>query len=443
MRGSTGRSARRRPSLVSRGPLPRGAARLDRPELVQQVDAVADLALVGRVDEREVLDRAEADRGHLQDHLGQARAQDLRVGEARPLRVVVLGVEADADALARPPAAALALVGRRARDRLDRQALHLQARAVAADARLAGVDDVADAGHGDRRLGDVGGQHDARLAVRRERALLLGAREPRVQRQQLDVVAHPAAQRVGGVADLALAAQEDQDVAGLLAHELVDGVADRVDLVALLLVLLGGERPVARLDRVRAARHLDHGRAAEVGREALRVDRGRRDDQLQVGPPRQDAVQVAEQEVDVQRPLVRLVDDDRVVAAQQPVLPDPGQQQAVGHQPDLRVGARAVVEAHAVADGPAERHAQLLGDPLGDRARGQPARLGVGDHRLDPAPELQADLGDLGGLARAGLAGDDHDLVFTDRREQLVAVRRDRQLGRVLDQISADHTTHI
>ena len=55
-------------------------------------------------------------------------------------------------------------------------------------------------------------------------------------------------------------------------------------------------------------------------------------------PLREQPVQVAEQEVDVQAALVRLVDDDRVVAAQQPVAPDLGEQQAVGHQPDARLG---------------------------------------------------------------------------------------------------------
>ena len=64
--------------------------RLQRAELVQQRDAVADLAAVGRVEEGEVLDVAEAERGHLQDHRGEARAQDLGVGEARALVEVLL-----------------------------------------------------------------------------------------------------------------------------------------------------------------------------------------------------------------------------------------------------------------------------------------------------------------------------------------------------------------
>ena len=35
----------------------------------------------------------------------------------------------------------------------------------------------------------------------------------------------------------------------------------------------------------------------------------------------------------------------------------------------------------------------------------------MADRPGDAAPQLEADLGQLGGLARTGLAGDDHDLV--------------------------------
>ena len=110
-----------------------------------------------------------------------------------------------------------------------------------------------------------------------------------------------------------------------------------------------------------------------------------------------------------------------------------------------RLGARGPVgEAHLVADQVAELGAELLGDPLGDRARRDPARLGVPDQAAAlgaaaPAAELEADLRQLGGLPRPGLAGDDHDLVVADRGGDVVAALADRQLGRVGDpQIAAD-----
>jgi hypothetical protein len=51
-------------------------------------------------------------------------------------------------------------------------------------------------------------------------------------------------------------------------------------------------------------------------RKALGVDGRRGDDDLQVGPARQQLLEIAEQKVDVQAALVRLVDDDRVVGVQ-------------------------------------------------------------------------------------------------------------------------------
>ena len=137
----------------------------------------------------------------------------------------------------------------------------------------------------------------------------------------------------------------------------------------------------------------------------------------------------------LRRPLVRLVDDDRVVAAQVAVALQLGEQDAVGHQLDPAGLRRPVGEPHLVADQVAELGAELVGDPLGHRPRRDPARLGVADHARSatPATELEADLRQLGGLPRAGLAGDDHDLVVPDRRRDVLAPLADRQLGRVGD----------
>ncbi len=394
-------------------------------ELVQQDLAVAHLAAVGRVEEREVLDLAEVQGGHLQDDAGEVRAQDLRVGEARPGRVVLLGVQADGDTRRDPPAAAGALVGGGLRDRLDRQALDLQARAVAADARGPRVDHGADAGDGQRGLGDVGGEHHAGSAGRLEDALLLGVGEARVEREQLDLVAQPGAQGVLDVADLALAREEDKDVAAALGQQLLDGVADGVLHVAFRLI----ERRVAHRDGVAAALDGDDRRVVEVGGHALDVDRGGGDHDLEVGPSRQDALEVAEQEVDVEGAFVGLVDDHGVVPAQQTVAADLREQQAVGQQADAGRRAGEVVEAHCVADLGTELHPELVGDALGDAAGGQAPGLGVGDAL---AAQLEAELGQLRGLAAAGLAGHHHDLVVADRRAQVVQARGDRQLGRIL-----------
>ena len=259
-RGSIGSRASRLPIRVSRSS--RSA-----PSSSSSWTPARDVAAVGRLDEREAGDVAEPERGHLQDDAGEVGAQDLGVGELRPRLEVLLGVEPDRDAGLDPAAAPGALVGRGLADRLDRQPLHLGARGVAADPGDAGVDDVADAGHGQRGLGHVGGEHDAAYGHRVARRRPGAARRPRAgsraARSRRPSASVETRQLVGGVADLALAGQEDQHVARTLGRQLLDGVADRLGLVAddrlALLVVLRQlqQRPVADLDGVGATGDLD------------------------------------------------------------------------------------------------------------------------------------------------------------------------------------------
>ena len=106
-----------------------------------------------------------------------------------------------------------------------------------------------------------------------------------------------------------------------------------------------------------------------------------------------------------------------------------GQQDAVGHQFDVGVPPRLIRKADLVADGLAERLVQFLGDPLADCPGRQPAGLGMADEPVRASPDVETDLRQLGGLARAGLAGDDDHLVFADGGAQLVAHRADGQIG--------------
>ena len=110
-------------------------------------------------------------------------------------------------------------------------------------------------------------------------------------------------QSLCGVADLALAGQEYQDITGRFGRQFVDGVDDGLGLVSQLgahhfvvrivgiVGVVGRDRdlkgPVPDLDRIRPARHLDNRGAIEVGGKPLRLDRRGGDDHLEVGPPRQ------------------------------------------------------------------------------------------------------------------------------------------------------------
>jgi hypothetical protein len=139
--------------------------------------------------------------------------------------------------------------------------------------------------------------------------------------------------------------------------------------------------------------------ASAVSAEPFGVDRRGGDHHLEVGPLREQLLEVAEDEVDVEAALMRLVDDQGVVRRQQPIVLQLGEQDAVGHQLDQGVRPGPVGEPHLVPDDAAERGVQLLGDALGNRAGRDPARLGVPDHARDAPAELQADLRQLGGLA--------------------------------------------
>ena len=414
-----------------------------RAQLLQQLIAVGDRLGRRRLEKRKALDLRQLERLHAQDHRGQRRAQDLRVGEARPRRVVGFVIEADADAGGNPAAAPGALIGRGLRDFLHLQLLHLVAIAVTLHARHPAVDHEANARHGERSLGHIGGQHHpAQRTARLENALLVLRRKAGEQGQDFQSSAlarRMAGQQLCGVADLAFARQKDQDIAAAGAGALVDRIDDCVLDVAFLVFGHVGmaHGAVAHFDRVQTPRHLDHRRRSargfEVARETVGIDGGGGDDHLQAGPARQELLQVAQQEVDVERTLVRLVDDERVVGRQVGVTLGFGQQDAVGHQLDVGIAADLLGKADLVAHRRTRLGIELLGDTRGGGARGDAARLGVADQAGDAAPEFEADLGQLCGLARAGFAAHNNHLVFADRPGHIVATRRDRQLFGVYD----------
>jgi len=358
------------------------AVRRHRLQFLQQAVAVVHQPRVRRIGKGEFVHGAEPQRLHLQDHAGQVGPQDLRRRERLAGGEVLLGVETDAQSRADATAAALALVCARLGDGLDRQPEDLAARAVAPDPRQARIDHGAYAGHGDRRLGDVGGEHHAAAAPGLEDPLLVAPGEPREQRQDLQRRTERRGERLARLADFPFARQEHQHVAGRgrVAEALPGGGDDarhqaRVEVV----VLVRPEGPVSRLDRVAAARDLDHRRAAEESREALRVDGRRGHHHTQVRAPGQQAFQVTQEEIDVEAALVRLVDDQGVVAQQVRIGLDLGQQDAVGHHPDQRAVRPLLCKTDLEPDLPAERHTEFLRQPRCDTTRCNPARLRVPD----------------------------------------------------------------
>ena len=125
MRGSTGSRASCRPSV---GQL---VVVIDRAELVQRLVAVADRAIVRRIEERKIL-RPSPRRNAFICRMTLARfVRRISGSVKRGARVEIFLAEysrTQTPALD-TAAAALALVGAGLRDRLDRQALHFAARA--------------------------------------------------------------------------------------------------------------------------------------------------------------------------------------------------------------------------------------------------------------------------------------------------------------------------
>ena len=169
-------------------------------------------------------------------------------------------------------------------------------------------------------------------------------------------------------------------------------------------------------------------------REGLRVDGRGGDEQLQIGALRQQRAQVAQQEVDVQRALVRLIQDDHRIRAQQRIALNLREQNAIGHELHARVAARVVIEAHLAAHLAAPLHAEFFRDALRHTHRRYTTRLRAADLPAQVfARRFEAHLGQLRRLPRSRLARQDHHLMIANGRHDLLTAGRDGQVGRVLN----------
>ncbi len=130
---------------------------------------------LGRIDQLET--------GHPQDNLGQVGSQYLGRRIFGPVGVILLTIEADADPWPHPAAAALALVAARPRNRDNGQLAGPGPDVVARQARQAGINHIADAGHGDGGFSHIGGDDDLPALYRLKDLFLVAGRQPAVQGQ--------------------------------------------------------------------------------------------------------------------------------------------------------------------------------------------------------------------------------------------------------------------
>ena len=126
--------------------------------------------------------------------------------------------------------------------------------------------------------------------------------------------------------------------------------------------------------------------------EPLGVDRGRGDDEMQVIASIEQPSEIAEEEVDVEAALVRLIDDEGVVTTELRITLQFGEEDAVGHETDASRIGDTVVETDTEPDLSAKLDTELGGDSRSDRPRRHSPRLGVADHPVDAASRRQAQL---------------------------------------------------
>ena len=396
---------------------------VERAELAEQPVAVRDETAVRRVDERELVEPSEPARGHPEDDRREVRAPDLGRGEPRAGIEVLPGIEPHAHPRTHPPAPPPALIGGGARDRLDGKALDPGAKAVPADAGEPRVDHEPDAGHGDGGLRDVGRENHPPPLAGAEDSLLLRVVETGVEGQHLEPAV--GAQGAGRFPDVALAGEEHQDVPRAFPRDRPHRLRHRRHRI----VGSGVRARVADLDGVRPPRHLDDRGAVEEVRDALRFEGRGAHDHPEVGAPREHPLHVPEQEVDVERALVRFVDDEGVVGLEEGIARDLGHEDPVRHQLEVRIRADLVVEADLGPDPLPDPCPELARDAGRDAPRRDSARLGMADPAGRPPSRGEADLGELGRLPGAGLAANHHHRMDFDGGRDRRPLRGDGQLG--------------
>ena len=269
---------------------------------------------LGWIEKGELRDVAEAQVEHRQDDARQRRTQHFgwRVGLAPD--EVLLRIEAQADAGSQASAASRALARRRLRDGFDLETLHLRTMDVARNAGQSRIDHAADAGNGHGSLRHVGGKDDSSLGRKVKRALLFAGGKRGEKRDDLVVGLH-AREVVRRLPDVAFAGQEYENVA--VGRQFAHGGGDFARQIAFFVL---GRRTIADFHGKQASRHDDSGRVVEEGGKAVRVERGRRNDHLEFGSARENALEDAQKEIYVQRTLVGFVDDDGVVGAQERIV---------------------------------------------------------------------------------------------------------------------------
>ena len=197
--------------------------------------------------------------------------------------------------------------------------------------------------------------------------------------------------------DLALARQEYQHVARMRRQ----CVLDRTPRLRFQR-LVAPRREMRDLHR-KAAALAGQARRVQERRQPLTVEGGRHHHDAQVlAQPGLHVQRQGQAEVGRQVALVEFVEQQRADAFQQRVVLQHAGEDALGDHLDAGARGNLVLEADAVADGLADRFAELPGHELGGAARGDAARLQHQNAAALQPGRIEQRQRHLGGLAGAG-----------------------------------------
>mmetsp|Transcript_6522 Transcript_6522/g.22449 ORF Transcript_6522/g.22449 Transcript_6522/m.22449 type:complete len:371 (-) Transcript_6522:170-1282(-) len=339
----------------------------------------------------------------LQHHGAKVGPQDLWVGLLLQVPFEgALRVQPEALARPRPSRPTTPLVGARSGDWGDQKGLHPNTGVVHLLLGEPRVHDIHDAVDRQRGLRDICGHDDlpAGLSPRSpglrglgEDPLLLRGGKAGVEGNDHGLprrLAHLpglALDPPARLLDLLLSRQEEQHVALLLV---LVNLQHRPDggLEVVPLRLLG----VEDLHREEPSRNLNEWGVHKVGLELLGLQGGGHDHELERPNPRPlprpppplalDPLQHAQQDVKVERPLVRLVQDHDRVPGQGTVRQGLAQQNSLRGVLDLRLLGGLILKPHRVSDLLPHLRSPFEGDPLGNRYGRHPPWL----RDADPSP---------------------------------------------------------
>jgi hypothetical protein len=193
------------------------------------------------------------------------------------------------------------------------------------------------------------------------------------------------------------------------------------------------ERAIENFDGIKASGNFNDRGVVERAGERFGFDGGAGDDQLEVGAARQEQLEVAEQEINVEAAFVRFVDDDAIVLAEIGIALHLSEQHAVRHHFDLRVARCLVVETNLGTDFTSVSDIEFLRETTGNREHRDAARLRATDHAALRKAGFEAHLRNLRRLPRTRLTREHQDLMFAQETDDFVLTRSDREFRRILN----------